>query len=85
MRERLLWDDIIERYPDRWVILDDVDMDGSTVISGVVVQSCNDEEINDAYFRTVIDGHHYIKERTSELPYAGVINGANFSISLSQN
>ena len=82
MKERLSWDDIVRLYPNQWVILDEADVAGSTVLSGIVVQNCDDDSIDDAYMATVLGGHHYLKERTSDLPYVGVINGANFRVAL---
>jgi len=28
LQEKLSWDEIVEKYPDRWVALTDCDMDG---------------------------------------------------------
>ena len=40
----MFWNDIVEKYPDRWVALSDCEMDGSQVISGVVQFACTEEE-----------------------------------------
>ena len=44
MGERLTWQEIVEKYPDRWVALSDCEMDGSQIISGVVQAVCIEEE-----------------------------------------
>lgn len=51
MLERLTWEEIVKKYPERWVVSDDVKKDGATIISGVVVNVCSDEDI-DSYFLT---------------------------------
>lgn len=40
----MFWNDIVEKYPDRWVALSDCEMDGSQVISGVVQAICTEGE-----------------------------------------
>ena len=40
----MFWNDIVEKYPDRWVTLSDCEMNGSQVISGVVKAVCTEEE-----------------------------------------
>ncbi len=67
MLERLTWEEIVKKYPERWVVLDDVKNDGATIISGVVVNVCSDEDIDSYFFDTVKSGKRYTKRRTSEM------------------
>lgn len=67
MLERLTWEEIVKKYPERWVVLDDVKKDGATIISGVVVNVCSDEDIDSYFFDTVKSGKRYTKRRTSEM------------------
>lgn len=44
MEGRLTWEEIVERYPDRWVGLRDCVMDGADIVSAVVECVCTDDE-----------------------------------------
>lgn len=37
--KRMTWDEIVEKYPDQWVGLTDVERDGASVLSAVVKYS----------------------------------------------
>lgn len=79
MADRLTWYQMQEKYPDQWVILTDVDLDGSTIISGVVVEVCNDDEVDAHFCKLIKSGKKYMKERTTDMGGIGVIYGANYS------
>lgn len=45
MPERLTWEEIVERYPDEWVALEDVEDDEFVnIISAVVVEHGSDHD-----------------------------------------
>lgn len=44
MTEKLSWDKIVEKYPDRWVALTDCDMDGVSVLAAKVCAVCQDRD-----------------------------------------
>lgn len=79
---RLTWQEFVEFYPDKWVILRDVEEEGSTIISAILVEVCTDEEIDERFFEYIKDGKRYEKRRTSELGEMGVIYGKNFDYKL---
>ena len=55
MKERITWEEMVKRYPDQWVVLEDAEMDGST-----------DDEIDSYFLETFKAGKRYIKERTTD-------------------
>ena len=67
-RERMTWDDMVKKYPDLWVVLDDIewrDEYHSGIISAVVVAVKDDDSINDAMLEYFKEGHHYVDKRTT--------------------
>lgn len=42
--EKLSWNEIVEKYPDRWVALTECDMDGVSVLAGKVCAVCRDRD-----------------------------------------
>ncbi len=76
--QRYSMDEIREKYPDKWVILDDCEWENkSTVKSAVVVEVCSDDEISEKRMGYRHQGKHYTYERTTEgffLPYVHAVN-----------
>ena len=67
-RERLTWDDMVKKYPDLWVVLDDIewlDEDESEIVSAVIVDVKDDDSITETMLRYYDEGHHYIDRRTT--------------------
>jgi len=67
MAERMTWEEIVKKYPEQWVVLDDVRKDGATIISGIIVHTCSDEDIDSYFFETIKSGKRYTKRRTSDM------------------
>ena len=80
MSERLTWEEIVKKYPEQWVVLDDVKKDGATILSGIVVNVCSDENIDSYFFDAVKSGKRYTKRRTSEMRGMGIVYGENYRI-----
>lgn len=80
MTERLTWDEIAKEYPEQWVVLDEVIKDGATIISGIVVHTCSDVDIDSYFFETVKAGKRYTKRRTSEMRGMGIVYGENYRV-----
>jgi len=36
VNKRMTWEEIVEKYPDQWVGIAEAELDGSTILSGVV-------------------------------------------------
>lgn len=79
MSERLTWKEIVAKYPDQWVVMDEVSKDGSTILSGVIVETCTDDEIDSYFVKTLRDGKRYTKRRTADIGGIGIVYGANYS------
>lgn len=67
----MTWDAIIEKYPDRWVVLTNVVFDGVDVVSADVVDVKPDAEISAYKAKHRADG--YIFRRTTEEDWNGII------------
>ncbi len=67
MAERMTCKEIVKKYPEQWVVLDDVRKDGATIISGIIVHTCSDEDIDSYFFETIKSGKRYTKRRTSDM------------------
>ena len=47
MSTNMKWEDMVEKYPDRWVAVGNAVMDGPNIVSGDVVAVKTDDEICD--------------------------------------
>jgi len=74
MAERLTWDEIVEKYPDRWVGLTDVERetpDDPNVISAVVKYT--DKNMNELLRLQLKDRNLYsIYTTPDHIPFVGV-------------
>lgn len=76
MPERMTWDEMVEKYPDKWVVLTDVTFEDecrANVESAVVVQVLSDDEEPIVHLRNDRKGINYLYRRTTE--YLGFIGG----------
>ena len=78
-KKRMLWEEMVKAYPDQWVVVEDAEMDGPDIISGIVISVKSDDEI--IPFRTANQKKGYRFYRTSEGEFYGIID-ADFSISI---
>ena len=70
MTKRMTWAEIQEKYPDKWVALDDVvflNNDGCNVESAVVVCAMIDDEYIDKRLDFIHSGLEYDYERTEDV------------------
>ena len=79
MRERMTWDQMVERYPDRWVAVANPVFDGNhpDILGGDVVAVLTDDEIND--YELAHQGQGLRFERTTESDWNGIFY-ADFKI-----
>ena len=75
----MTWDEMENRYPGQWVAVKDALMDGSDIVSGVVVAVRSDDDISD--FRAEHQGEHLRFRRTTEDYDYGIIN-SNITIKI---
>ena len=73
MGERLTWEEMVKRYPNKWVVLKEVERDWPDVISGIVVDAVSDDEIGDYEANCNPD---LVIMPTTEGDYYGPINGS---------
>lgn len=67
----MTWTEIIKAYPNRWVVLRDVVMDGPNILSGIVAAVKSDDEICDYESEHLRDG--LIFRRTTEENWSGIV------------
>ena len=79
MSERLSWDEMVKRYPERWVVVDSAEKDGPDVLSGVLVAVKTDDEIGDYQAENFRKGYDFV--RTTEGAFNG-ITGSDIVISV---
>ena len=78
-KKRMTWDEMVEKYPDKWVVISDPVMDGDhpDVLEGDVVAVLNDDEIEEYELSHIGQGLKY--HRTTESGWNGIFY-ADFSI-----
>ncbi|MCR5791079.1 MAG: hypothetical protein K6G83_14450 [Lachnospiraceae bacterium] len=72
MDKRMTWNEITQKYPERWVALKEAEMDGPNIISGIVTAVKTDDEIYDYEPEHLHEG--LIFERTTEGEWSGIID-----------
>ena len=69
MKERIRYtmSDLHEKYPDKWVVLDDCKWaNKATIESGILVGVCGDSEIEDIMVKSRNEKRGYMFRRTTE-------------------
>ena len=70
--EHLTWEEIVEKYPDRWVVLTNCNMLYGGIQDADVIAVLMNDEVDD--FRLANWGKGYYYERTTEKTGVGIIN-----------
>ena len=60
------WDELVELFPSKWVILKNAKLDKSDVETGILVGVCSDGEKDGIVLNNLKQGHHYDYFRTTE-------------------
>ena len=79
MCERFTWEELVSRFPERWVVLKETEKEGPDIISGILVDVKTDDEIISYENENLKIGYAYW--RTTEGGFYGVID-SDISISL---
>lgn len=67
INERMTWEEIVKKYPDRWVALTDCKMDGPDIIEGLVLCVCEEKDMDSAEIEIMNNKIPFMWERTTEL------------------
>lgn len=60
------WDEIVEQYPDEWIILGDIQYnEDGALIGGIIVERCTDKTVDDAILKYDEQGLDYLHLRTT--------------------
>ncbi len=70
---KMKWDEIVEKYPNRWVALSDCKKDGPYILEGVLLAVCKEPERYDTELALEEKGIPFIWRRTTELEGANAI------------
>lgn len=79
MDNRMTWEEMVKQYPNKWVVLEDMEMEGADVISGNVVFVKSDDEIIPFRMKNQKKGYGFY--RTTEEDFYGIVD-ADISISV---
>ena len=79
MEKRMSWAEMVEKYPDCWVVVKDAKKDGPDIVSGVLVAVKRDDEIS--LYRVENNHKGYVFRRTTEGAFNGV-TGSDVVISV---
>lgn len=78
MNERLTWDEMVAKYPDKHVIIEDyISERNADIVEGTVIGVYNDDEVDAAYLKFLKEGRNCIPMRTSMGVNVGVIVDGN--------
>ncbi len=77
--KRVTWQEMVDNYPDMWVVVRDAEMDGPDIISGILVDVKSDNDIGDYRIKNHNRGLKY--RRTTEGFWNG-ITGSSIVISV---
>lgn len=78
-RKRMAWDEMVSRYSDMWVVVDDAELSGPDIVSGIVVDAVSDDDIGHYQAENFEKGYEYC--RTTEGFFNG-ITGSSIVISV---
>ena len=78
--ELMTWEEMVRRYPSKWVVVDKKEGDASNIDVGVVKYVANDDEIDDIWCQCLDAGLNYDKARTKMEAFSGIVDGIDFSI-----
>lgn len=70
-KRTMIWKQMIEPYPAKWIVIQNAVMDGSDIMSGIVVDVIGDEEIID--YRASHSGKGLKFRRTDEEAMSGIV------------
>lgn len=71
--ERITYDEAVSRFPDMWVFVTNVRLDGIDVVEGDILEVCPDEECDKVWLSLIKSGIDFRKFRTTEVSYVGPI------------
>ena len=76
-QKRYTWDELVKDFPEKWVILKDATVVKSSIKDGILVDVCEDEQIDDRSLEFIEKGLDYYYARTTYDPFSLGILGVN--------
>lgn len=71
--QKMSWEEIKSRYPDRWVALADYKKQGSRILEAVPVKVCEEKDMYAAETELNREGISFVWRRTTELEGANIL------------
>lgn len=84
MKERLTWEEMVQRYPNKWVFVENAELRGIDIISGDLICACTDDEYSKKAVELIRAGIDFRHVRTTEGNWGGYVNAKNVKISIGQ-
>ena len=79
--QRCSMEELREKYPDKWVILDNCEwINKSTVESGVLIDVCDDAEISAQRMKYRHEGKNYTYRRTTEGGHSTYVHAIGYRV-----
>lgn len=75
MSERYNWETLVDRYPNKWLVLQDCEMHKGDIVSAVLVKVLTSAEVDNYMAQNVGKGYRYRK--TSEETFGGLVTIEN--------
>ena len=82
MSERLTWEEMVEKYPDKWVFVKNAELDGIDIASGELICACTDKECGKKVSELVDAGVRFYHARTTHDIFGGFINAENVTVTI---
>ena len=74
---RMTWEDIQQKHPEVWAILDNIERDGADIVSAELIGICNDDNVAEKKAAARRSGKKYWFVRTTTTPVPAYIHVAN--------
>ena len=75
--EEMTWEEMVERYPGKWVFVEQTEGDVATIEKGIVKFVCTDKEMSKVWLDCRKKGLDYARARTTTPYNIGIISGLN--------
>lgn len=80
----MTWKEMVEKFPDRWVIIEKTKGNAATIEEGIVRFVVTDDEMPEIWIKCLDEGLDYDKDRTTVEPFMGIVDGLNFRIDVEE-
>lgn len=83
--ELMTWDEMVQKYPGKWVFVEVVDGSIANIKSGVVRAVVEDGHLAEGRKCCISQGWKCVSKRTTVEPFMGIVDGVNFRIDVEED